>query len=103
MKLEIKNINLLSVVFSVYPLVLFVLSFLNAIFAIGDLSDYTFVQKIMQLVLWTLAQTLSLVVISLALAFVYNLLCSFGMKGIRFEIEEVENASAASAEDNSAF
>ncbi len=103
MKLEIKNINLLSVVFSVYPLVLFVLSFLNAIFAIGDLSDYTFVQKIMQIVLWTLAQTLSLVVISLALAFVYNLLCSFGIKGIRFEIEEAEESSAAPAEDNSAF
>ena len=65
MKLEIKNINLVSVVFSVYPLVLFVLSFLNAVFAIGDLSDYTLMQKIMQIVLWTLAQTLTLTVVSL--------------------------------------
>lgn len=102
MKLEIKNISLKSVIFSVYPLVVFVFCLLNAIFAIGDLSDFTFFQKIMQVVLWTLTETLSIVVISVALAFVYNLLCSFGIKGIRFEIEEVETNSAA-AEDKSAF
>lgn len=98
MKLEIKNINLVSVVFSVYPLVLFVLSFLNAVFAIGDLSDYTFMQKIMQIVLWTLAQTLSLTVVSLAMVFIYNLFCSFGMRGIRFEIEEADGNSEATEE-----
>lgn len=101
MKLEIKNINLGSVVFSVYPLVLFVLSFLNAVFAIGDLSDYTLMQKIMQIVLWTLAQTLTLTVVSLALAFVYNLLCSFGIKGIRFDIEEA-GVESESVEETSA-
>ena len=101
MKLEIKNINLGTVVFSVYPLVLFVLSFLNAIFAIGDLSDYTMMQKIMQVVLWTLAQTLTLVVISLALAFVYNLLCAFGIRGIRFDIEEA-GASTEGTEESEA-
>ena len=101
MKLEIKNINLGTVVFSVYPLVLFVLSFLNAIFAIGDLSDYTMMQKIMQVVLWTLAQTLTLVVISLALAFVYNLLCAFGIRGIKFDIEEA-GVPSEGTEDSSA-
>lgn len=98
MKLEIKNINLVSVVLSVYPLVLFVLSFLNAVFAIGDLSDYTLMQKIMQIVLWTLAQTLTLTVVSLALVFVYNLLCSFGIRGIRFDIEEAGEQSESSEE-----
>ena len=101
MKLEIKSINLSSVVFSVYPLVLFVLSALNALFAIGDLTDYTMMQKIMQVVLWTLAQTLSLVVVSLVLVFIYNLFCSFGIRGIRFDIEEV-NASSESTEETSA-
>lgn len=101
MKLEIKSINLSSVVFSVYPLVLFVLSALNALFAIGDLTDYTMMQKIMQVVLWTLAQTLSLVVVSLVLVFIYNLFCSFGIRGIRFDIEEV-NASSEATEETSA-
>ncbi len=100
MKLEIKNISLKSVVFSVYPLVVFTLSLVSALFSIGDLSDYTFLQKIMQLVLWTLAQTLSIVVVSLVLIFIYNLFCSFGMKGIRFDIEEVD-ASSEATEENS--
>ena len=95
MKLEIKNISLKSLIFSVYPLVVFAFCFLIAIFTIGDLSDFTFIQKVMQVVLWTLTETLSIVVISVALAFVYNILCSFGIKGIRFEIEEAENNSAA--------
>ena len=91
MKLELKNISLTSVVFSAYPLIVFVFSLLNSVFAADVVPEYGIIERVMQVILWALAQTMVLLIISLVVAFVYNLLCSFGVKGIRFEIEEVED------------
>lgn len=100
MKLEIRNISLGSIVFSVYPLIVFALSLLNAIFAASAMVEYGIMEKVMQVVLWALADTMVLLVISLVVAFVYNLFCSFGIRGLRFEIEEVEEGKAQQEEGN---
>lgn len=91
MKLEIKNISLSSVIFSVYPLIVFALSLINAVFAAEAIGEYGIMERVMQVVLWSLAETMVILVTTLVVAFVYNLLCSFGVKGLRFEIEEVED------------
>ncbi len=91
MKLEIKNISLRSVIFSVYPLIVFAISLLNAVFAAEAIGEYGIMERVMQVVLWSLAETMVILVTTLVVAFVYNLLCSFGVKGLRFEIEEVED------------
>ena len=91
MKLEIKNISLSSVIFSVYPLIVFAISLLNAVFAAEAIGEYGIMERVMQVILWSLAETMVLLVTTLVVASVYNLLCSFGVKGLRFEIEEVED------------
>ena len=92
MKLEIKNINLGSIIFSVYPLIIFTLSVLRVLLSPADGAEIPLFQAFMQGVLAVLAETLVMLVLSLVVAFVYNLFCSFGIKGIRIDIDEVETA-----------
>jgi len=89
MKLEIKNISLGSILFSVYPLIVFAFSLASVLLGVGELAGETIMENVMQAILLTLAQTLVILVLSVVVVVVYNLFCSFGIKGIRFEIEEV--------------
>jgi len=100
MKLEIKNISLSSVIFSAFPVIVFALSLLNAVFAAEAIGEYGIMERVMQVILWALAETMVLLITSLVVAFVYNLLCSFGVKGLRFEIEEVEENKQIQQEES---
>jgi hypothetical protein len=93
MKLEIKNINLRSVLFSVYPVIIFVFSLLTVLLSPPDAADIPVFQSVMQVILNVVAQTLVILVLSLVVAFVYNILCSFGIRGLRVEIEDIEDAA----------
>jgi hypothetical protein len=99
MKLEIKNISLSSLIFSAYPLIIFVLALVNSVFAADAIPEYGIMERVLQLTLWALAETLVILITSLVVAFVYNLLCSFGVKGLRFDIEEVEEKQPAPQEE----
>jgi hypothetical protein len=93
MKLEIRKITISSLFLSAYPLVLFALALARALLAPPDFgAAATAVEMIMQVVLGILVETAVMLVLSVVIAFVYNLFCSFGIKGIRFDIEEVEEA-----------
>ena len=88
MKIEIKNISIRSIILSVFPLVIFALCFLSNLLQISSLSDLSFMQQILQIVLWTLVDTIVYVVLAILTAFVYNLFCSFGIRGLTFTLEE---------------
>ena len=99
MKLEIRKINLPSLVLSAYPLVMFAVAAARALLIPPDiLPEGTFTENAVQLALLVLMETAALMVLSVIIAFVYNLFCSFGIKGIRFEIAEVEEVPAGSEE-----
>ncbi|MDR1123726.1 MAG: hypothetical protein LBL61_03835 [Elusimicrobiota bacterium] len=90
MKLEIRKITISSLVLSAYPLVLFGLAMARALLAPPDFGDASAGQMVMQVILGILVETAVMLMLSVIIAFVYNLFCSFGIKGIRFDIEEVE-------------
>ena len=94
--LEIKRISLKSLVFSVYPLIVFVFILLFSYFELGDLIDPEagFFATATQVMLFSLIRTAVIVLFSVLAAFLYNLLSSFGMKGIRISLTEVEEAPA---------
>ena len=94
--LEIKRISLKSLVFSAYPLVVFVFILLSSYFELGDLIDPEagFFATATQVMLFSLIRTAVIVLFSVLAAFLYNLLSSFGMKGVRISLTEVEEASA---------
>ena len=94
MKLEIRKINLPSLVLSAYPLILFAVAGVRALLMPPDIvPDAGTLDSILQPILLVLMETAAMLMLSVVVAFVYNIFCSFGIKGIRFEIAEVEEAS----------
>ena len=88
MKIEIKNISIKSIILSAFPLLVFTLCLVNYTLQVASMQDLGFMQRILQLVLWTLSDTLVYLVIVVLAAFIYNLFCSFGIRGLTFTLEE---------------
>ncbi len=88
MKIEIKNINLKSIILSAFPLLVFALCLVNYVMQISSMPDMSVIQQILQIILWTLVDTMVYLVLFVISAFVYNLFCSFGMRGLTFTVEE---------------
>ena len=55
---------------------------------ISSMPDMSVIQQILQIILWTLVDTMVYLVLFVISAFVYNLFCSFGMRGLTFTVEE---------------
>ncbi len=97
-KLEVKKINLKSIVFSGYPFVVFVFSLLTTLFSLGDVvspGEGVF-SSMISILLYVLVTAGVIVIYSLLAAFIYNTLTNFGMKGLRFSLTEVEEDNAES-------
>ena len=88
MKIEIKNISLKSIILSAFPLLVFALCLVNYVLQISSMPDLSFIQQILQIILWTLVDTMVYCVLFVIAAFVYNLFCSFGMRGLTITVEE---------------
>jgi len=88
MKIEIKNISLKSMWISAFPLLVFALCLINYVLQIASMPDMSLIQQILQIILWTLVDTLVYLVLITGAVFVYNLFCSFGIRGLTFTVEE---------------
>lgn len=88
MKIEIKNISLKSIILSAFPLLVFALCLVNYVLQISSMPDFSLMQQILQIILWTLVDTMVYLVLIVIAAFVYNLFCSFGIRGLTFTVEE---------------
>ena len=88
MKIEIKNISLKSIILSAFPLLVFALCLVNYVLQVANLPDLNLLDKIVQIILWSLVDTIIWLVFITIAVFAYNLLCSFGIKGLVFTIEE---------------
>lgn len=88
MKIEIKNISIKSLLLSAFPLLVFGLCTVNNALAVFDLDELTFIEKLLQLILWSISNTIVILMTSVVGAFVYNLFCSFGIKGLTISLEE---------------
>ena len=88
MKIEIRNISLKSIILSAFPLLVFVLCLVNYVLQVSSMPDMSLMQQILQIILWTLVDTMVYLVLIVISALVYNLFCSFGMRGLTFTVEE---------------
>lgn len=102
MNLELKHISIKSVIFSAYPLIVVVFSLMNTLLA--GMVDFdiavSLFTKVMKLSLWTISETLAILLLSVIAAFAYNFFCSIGMKGLRFTIEEIEEDIPQTEQEN---
>ncbi len=95
MRLEIKNINISSLLFSSVPVVVFILGLLGAIitffFTPGPaIYTMTIFKKLIAIGMYSLMYTLLVVALLVFVVFVYNFFTSIvGLRGIKFDIEEI--------------
>ncbi|MCG2725757.1 MAG: hypothetical protein L6420_05800 [Elusimicrobia bacterium] len=95
MKLEIRNINVSSILFSSVPVVVFVLGLLGAVitfFFTPSPAIYTMTvfKKFIAIGMYSLMYTLLVVALLVFVVFIYNFFTNIvGLRGIKFDIEEI--------------
>lgn len=88
MKVEIKKIGISTVLFSVFPLAVFVVMLLSAFMEVFNPDAVVNAAYIMGLVMRAIQSTLLFLVSSVFFLLAYNLLCAVGIRGVRVELED---------------
>ena len=88
MRVEIKKIGITTVLFSVFPLAVFVVMLLSAFMEIFNPDAVISVAYIMGLVMRAIQSTLLFLVSTVFFLLAYNLLCAVGIRGVRVELED---------------
>ena len=88
MRVEIKKIGSSTVLFSVFPLAVFVVMLLSAFMEIFNPDAVISVAYIMGLVMRAIQSTLLFLVSTVFFLLAYNLLCAVGIRGVRVELED---------------
>ncbi len=88
MKVEIKKIGISTVLFSVFPLAVFVVMLLSAFMEIFNPEAVINVAYVMGLIMRAIQSTLLFLVSAVFFLLAYNLLCAIGIRGVRVELED---------------
>ncbi len=88
MKVEIKKIGISTVLFSVFPLAVFVVMLLSAFMEVFNPDAVVNAAYVMGLVMRSIQSTLLFLVSSVFFLLAYNLLCAVGIRGVRVELED---------------
>ncbi len=90
MKVEIKRIGILNVIFSVFPLAVFVVMLISGIMGMFS-PDVSFtMQFIMNMIMSAILNTLLFLVFTVFFLLVYNVLCGIGVRGVCVVLEDKE-------------
>ena len=74
--------------FSVFPLAVFVLMLMTACLEVFKPEATLTVSYLMGLVMYAIQGTILFLVSTVVFLFVYNFLCSLGIRGVRVELED---------------
>lgn len=88
MKVELKKISLSSMLFSVFPLAVFVVMLISACLEVFNPDAMLSVSYVIGLVLRAIAGTLIFLVSAVFCVLAYNGLCALGIRGIQVELED---------------
>ena len=88
MKVEIKKIGVSTVLFSVFPLAVFVVMLIGAFLEIFNPDATLNVTYLMSLIMRAIQGTLLFLVSTVFFLWAYNLLCALGIHGVRVELED---------------
>lgn len=90
MKIEIKKVGILGVIFSVFPVAVFVVMLISGIMGLFS-PDMSFnMAFLMNMIMQAIINTLLFLVFTVVFLWVYNLLSSIGVRGITVELEDKE-------------
>ncbi len=88
MKVEIKKIGISTVLFSVFPLAVFVVMLLSAFMEVFNPDAAITAAYVMSLIIRAIQGTLLFLVSTVFFLLAYNLLCAVGIRGVRVELED---------------
>ncbi|MCQ2410212.1 MAG: hypothetical protein MJ053_01410 [Elusimicrobiaceae bacterium] len=88
MKVEIKKVGIMPVLFSVFPLAVFVVMLLSAFLELFNPDVTLNMSYAVMLVLRAIEGTLLFLVATVFFLWVYNGLCALGIRGIHVELED---------------
>ena len=85
---EIKKIGITSLLFSVFPVAVFMVMLLWACIDMFSPEASVNLTYIMQLIIRAIQETILFLVSTVFFLWVYNLLCAIGIRGVRVELED---------------
>lgn len=88
MKIEIKKIGITSLLFSVFPVAVFVVMLLGAGLEMFSPEASFNLTYMMQLIIRAIQETIIFLISAVLFLWVYNLLCAIGIRGVRVELED---------------
>ena len=88
MKVEIKKVAIKDVLFSVFPLAVFVVMLLTAFLEVFKPEASITASYLMELVMFAIQGTIIFLVSTVVFLMVYNFLCTLGIRGVRVELED---------------
>ena len=88
MKVEIKKVAIKDVLFSVFPLAVFVVMLLTAFLEVFKPEASMTASYLMGLVMFAIQGTIIFLVSTVVFLAVYNFLCTLGIRGVRVELED---------------
>lgn len=88
MKVEIKKIGISSLLFSVFPLAVFVVMLVSAFMEVFNPEASINMAYVMGLIMRAIQGTLLVLVSSVFFLLAYNVLCAVGIRGVRVELED---------------
>lgn len=90
MKVEIKKIGVLNVIFSVFPVAVFVIMLISGILGMFG-PDVSFsLSFLMNMIMSAIINTLLFLVYTVVFLLAYNILCGIGIRGVSVELEDKE-------------
>lgn len=90
MKVEIKKIGILNVIFSVFPVAVFVVMLISGIMGMFS-PDVTFnLSFLMNMIMSAIVNTLLFLVYTVFFLLAYNILCGIGIRGVSVVLEDKE-------------
>ena len=88
MKVEIKKVAVKDVLFSVFPLAVFMVMLLTAFLEVFKPEASITASYLMGLVMFAIQGTLIFLVSTVVFLWVYNFLCALGIRGVHVELED---------------
>ncbi len=88
MKVEIKRVGVLPVLFSVFPLAVFVVMLLSAFMELFSPEVSLNVAYLMGLIMRAIQGTILSLISVVVFLLVYNGLCALGIRGVQVELED---------------
>ena len=88
MKVEIKKVSILSVLFSVFPLAVFVVVLLSAFMELFSPEAVFNMAYVMGLIMRAIEEVILFLVLAVFFLLAYNGLCALGIRGVQIDLED---------------